>query len=67
MYNILDVVKDIFTGKLKFASKQVAKTRYTECVNCEVRNPRLNICTICGCFLPAKTKLEKSECPMGKW
>ncbi len=67
MYNIFDVIKDIFTGKLKFVSRSLAKQRYTECVNCEVRNKTLNICTICGCFLPAKTKLEKSECPMGKW
>ena len=66
-YNIIDVFKDIVTGKLKFASRKLAKERYTECTTCEVRDKTLNICTICGCFLPAKTKLEKSTCPMGKW
>lgn len=66
-YNILDVITDIFTGQLKFAKFSVAKKRYKECTECEVRNKTLNVCTICGCWLPAKTKLEKSSCPMGKW
>lgn len=26
-----------------------------------------NITTGCGCFMPAKTKLLKAKCPLGKW
>jgi hypothetical protein len=66
-YNIIDVVKDIVTGKLEFASVSDAKQRYQICKQCEVRNKTLNVCTICGCFLPAKTVLKKSSCPMGQW
>ncbi|WP_353744838.1 DUF6171 family protein [Hydrotalea sp. AMD] len=66
-YNIIDVFKDILKGNLEFVSKQEANSRFEICKKCEVRNPKLNICTICGCFLPAKTKLKKSTCPMNQW
>ncbi len=67
MYNIVDVVKDIVTGKLEFADSTIAKDRYSICKQCEVRNKRLNICTICGCIIPLKVKLNKSNCPMDLW
>lgn len=66
-YNIIDVFKDLVTGKIKFATTCVANSRYAECKVCEVLNPRLNNCTICGCYMPIKTKLLKSTCPMEKW
>ena len=67
MYNIWDALWELVTGKLEFTSKSIAKERMNICKNCEVRNKTLNTCTICGCFLPAKTKLEKSSCPMELW
>lgn len=67
MYNILNVIKDICLGRLSFIDKQEAKIRYLVCQECEVRNKLLNICTICGCSIPLKVKLTKSECPMGRW
>jgi hypothetical protein len=24
-------------------------------------------CTVCGCFMIIKVKIEKASCPMGKW
>lgn len=66
-YTIFNVIKDLVTGKLKFANKHTSKTRYEICSNCEVRNKKLNTCTICGCYIRAKVKLEKSNCPMGLW
>jgi hypothetical protein len=66
-YNIIDVFKDLVTGKIKFATRVVANSRFAECIKCEVFNSKLNTCTICGCFMKIKTKLGKSTCPMEKW
>lgn len=66
-YNIFNAIWDFVRGKLEFADKQTAHNRMSICRQCEVRHPKLNICTICGCYLPAKTKLKKSSCPMDLW
>jgi hypothetical protein len=65
-YNIFDAAKDAFAGKLELVDDEIAQSRMDICNACEAKND-LNICTACGCFLPAKTKLAKSECPMEKW
>ena len=67
MYTIIDAIKDFFKGQLRFASKKVIEIRKAECYSCEVRDPKKNVCTACGCYIPWKVKLEKSECPMEKW
>lgn len=47
---------------------QIEKNRrMTICYNCEHIKLPSQICGICFCFLPAKTKLTKSRCPRGKW
>jgi len=66
-YNLIQVLKDLLSGNISFANKQLAKDRTNICLSCEVRNTKLNTCTLCGCFLPFKTKLKKSNCPMGLW
>jgi hypothetical protein len=54
-------------GRLKFADDRTRISRLATCFTCEARNAKLNTCTVCGCYLPAKTRLEKSECPMDMW
>jgi hypothetical protein len=66
-YNILDVLKDFFTGKLRLADKATRLSRLASCHICEARDKSTNTCTACGCFIPAKARLEKSECPMDIW
>lgn len=66
-YNVFNVVKDALAGELQFASPEVAQSRMDICNDCEARNKLTNVCTACGCFLPAKTKLAKSSCPMDLW
>jgi len=66
-YNIFNAIWDFITGKLEFTSKKVVKERMDICKSCEIRNSTLNVCTICGCWLPAKTKLKKSSCPIELW
>ena len=37
------------------------------CKKCEFLFKKTNTCKKCGCFMVAKTKLEKATCPIGKW
>lgn len=64
-YNIFDAIWDLLRGKLEFTDKKVAIDRMNICNSCEARKG--NFCSVCGCYLPAKTKLKKSECPMELW
>ena len=66
-YNVFDAIKDAVTGNLEFADDDVVKNRRALCDSCEVRNTTLDVCTVCGCILPAKIRLKESECPMEMW
>lgn len=66
-YNILKVIKGFLLGTLKFASDEVVTHRTSICEPCEARNSTLNTCTICSCYIPTKTRLLESTCPMEKW
>lgn len=64
-YSIWDVAKDFVKGELEFADDDTVKQRQAICDPCEAR--KLNICTACGCVLPAKVRLKESACPMELW
>lgn len=66
-YNAIDAAKDLLTGELKFVSPEVAKQRLDTCKQCEVYNKIVHVCTVCKCFMPAKTRLEQASCPMELW
>lgn len=66
-YTIVNVVKDALTGNLKFVSKQTSSYRMFICQGCPAYNPKWKKCTVCGCFMPLKTKLVKASCPMENW
>jgi hypothetical protein len=48
-------------------SWQLVQKRKPICDGCELRNKRLNICNDCGCFLPAKQRVQDAQCPQNKW
>jgi hypothetical protein len=66
-YTIIKVIKDFLKGTLKFADPETVSNRRKICKPCEARNTKLNTCTVCNCYIPAKTKLLESNCPMEKW
>jgi hypothetical protein len=37
------------------------------CNECEHLNKLISQCRKCGCWMPAKTRLNWAECPIGKW
>jgi hypothetical protein len=58
---------DIINPSTEWASSEVAEERYSICKACPELIKLTNQCKKCGCFMIAKTKLEKATCPLGKW
>lgn len=66
-YNILHVIKDLITGNIRLAPSSVIKQRRRICNSCEVQNKKIKVCTACGCYIPLKTRMAPSECPLELW
>lgn len=66
-YGILDAAKDLVTGNLRIANDETIISRLAICDGCEVQNKAVKICTACGCFIPAKIRLQEASCPMELW
>lgn len=49
------------------AKTEMSKPRTAICSLCQHKDKVLNSCNACGCFLPAKTRVEDAECPFGYW
>lgn len=45
--------------------KQLAEARAKICSTCPEN--KSNMCNLCGCYLPAKTKAPQATCPIDKW
>lgn len=58
---------DLLNPGTEWASDEKAFERYSICQQCPELIKMSKQCKKCGCFMFAKTKLEKAECPLGKW
>jgi hypothetical protein len=58
---------DMLNPNTKKASEDLAKERFDICLACPELIDITKQCKKCGCFMSAKTKLEKATCPIGKW
>ena len=58
---------DIVNPATEWTSAEVAEERYSICKACPELIKLTSQCKKCGCFMKAKTKLEKATCPLGKW
>jgi hypothetical protein len=47
-------------------SEEIKIDRIVICRNCEKFNS-LKFCTDCNCYIPLKTWLKNSKCPLSKW
>lgn len=51
--------------------ERLAKERLEICVSCKIKDrpgmTSYNTCRVCGCYVSAKVRSEKSSCPLGKW
>lgn len=50
-----------------YTSQETADQRLGICNNCPEFVKVTSQCRKCGCIMSLKTKLEKAECPIGKW
>jgi hypothetical protein len=58
---------DFLNPQTRYASKELQEERMSICVACPEIISITNQCKQCGCFMTAKTKIEVSKCPLGKW
>jgi hypothetical protein len=58
---------DLVNPETQWATSEVAEERYSICKGCPELIKLTKQCKKCGCFMAAKTKLEKAVCPLGKW
>ncbi len=58
---------DLVNPATEWASLEVAADRFSICKSCPELIKLTTQCKKCGCFMKAKTKLEKAVCPIGKW
>lgn len=49
------------------ASNNRSRPRMAICDTCVLKVKWANSCSDCGCFLPAKTRVEDAQCPKSKW
>ena len=45
----------------------MAADRLSVCSSCNKYNNRTKRCTLCGCFMHAKTRIRGAKCPEEKW
>jgi len=62
---------EIFEGWKNFtfqnpAVEAEAKRRMAICIDCK-RLKKNNVCSLCGCYMPAKVRSSKSKCKINKW
>ena len=58
---------DFINPNSEWASEEKADNRFSICKACPELIQATKQCKKCGCFMAAKTKLEKALCPLGKW
>ena len=58
---------DLLNPNIEKLSEELSIQRLNICNQCEELIKITKQCKKCGCFMAAKTKLQKATCPIGKW
>jgi hypothetical protein len=58
---------DLVNPNTEWADEGLSSSRYSICKSCPELIKLTTQCKKCGCFMSAKTKLQKATCPLGKW
>jgi hypothetical protein len=58
---------DLVNPNTEWADEALATERYSICQACPELVKLTKQCKKCGCLMPAKSKLLKATCPLGKW
>lgn len=70
--NFFEKFRHIFIGwtfKLFGIEDTLANRRWASCQTCcKIKNTKLGeICTLCGCVIDAKVRVEDEHCELGRW
>ncbi len=58
---------DLINPNTDWASEELSVQRFDICKACPELIQVSKQCKQCGCFMNAKTRLQKAVCPLGKW
>jgi hypothetical protein len=58
---------DLLDPSVELVSDEQASDRFSICKACPELIKLTSQCKKCGCLMHLKTKLEKADCPIGKW
>jgi hypothetical protein len=58
---------DMVNPTIERVSDEDAEKRFSICRQCPELIELTSQCKKCGCFMKAKTKIERATCPLGKW
>lgn len=58
---------DMLNPREPRSQEEIVEYRLNICRTCEFFKPKTEQCRKCGCFMNLKTKLERANCPIGKW
>lgn len=58
---------DFVNPNTNFVVEEKQTARFNICKVCPELVKLTSQCKKCGCFMSAKTKLEKATCPLQKW
>lgn len=64
---VVDSFGELAKGKSVFVESNVVSSRMAICNSCDKFQSKSTQCSVCGCFMSAKTRLKKASCPLGKW
>lgn len=53
--------------EIKTISTDYSRERYDICKQCTHFKNTIKVCSICYCFMPGKTLIKSTSCPIGKW
>lgn len=63
----VDVLKEYKRRGLLLSDDDTLNDRMAICLDCKSFNKESTRCSLCGCFMKIKVRLEASHCPVGKW
>ncbi len=71
LFELTGTAVDVFNEYKKkgeiLADDKKSNLRMELCGKCKSFDKEAGRCTLCGCFMKVKVRLEATSCPIGKW
>lgn len=63
----IDIVNDLIRRGAVMATEEKAETRMNICAACKCFEKESSRCSLCGCFMNVKVRIDSTKCPINKW